>query len=94
MQNYYKVFFTISFEYKIGVKKTVSKSFKSDCDIDSSKFNNYLNDKNVLKEWEEYALNQSLNKLNPKSEFEENKVSAKEIKTHRIVNLKYLTEVF
>ena len=31
--NYYKVFFTISFLYKIDSKKKISKSFKSDIDI-------------------------------------------------------------
>ena len=92
--NYYKVFFTISFSYKLDSKKTVTKSFKSDLDINSNNFNTLLNDKNVYEEWQKYALAKPLNNLNPPSEFIEKNASEKKLLTHRIVNLESLTEVF
>ena len=92
--NYYKVFFTISFSYKLDHKKTITKSFKSDLDINSNEFNTPLNDKNVYKIWKKYALSTSLNDLNPPSEFSEKSASEKKLVTHRIINLESLTEVF
>ena len=48
-KNHYKVFFTISFLYRIGSKKKISKSFKSDLDINDTLLNNYIDDNNVHK---------------------------------------------
>ena len=94
VNNYYKVFFTISFAYKLNEKKTVTKSFKSDLDINSQNFNEDLNDTNVYKKWNKYALSIPLNSLNPPSEFLETHATEKKLVTHRIVNLISLTEVF
>ena len=91
--NHYKVFFTISFLYRIDSKKKISKSFKSDLDINDALLNNSLNDKNVHKKWKEYALKTPLNKLNPSSSFNDDLASEKTIMTHRIVNLMNLTEI-
>jgi hypothetical protein len=92
--NHYKVFFTISFLYQIDSKKKISKSFKSDIDINDSILNNSLDDNNIHKKWKEYALKTPLDKLNPTSNFNNDLASEKTIITHRIVNLKNLTEVY
>ena len=91
--NHYKVFFTISFLYQIDSKKKISKSFKSDIDINDSILNNSLDDNNIHKKWKEYALKTPLDKLNPTSNFNNDLASEKTIITHRIVNLKNLTEI-
>ena len=91
--NNYKVFFTISFVYQVDIKKKVSKSFKSDLDINSDNFNYELTDENVHSKWRKYALKTSLNNLNPPSEFDDSKAFEKKVITHRIVNLIDLTEV-
>ena len=91
--NHYKVFFTISFLYRIDSKKKISKSFKSDLDINDALLNNSLNDKNVHKKWKEYALKTPLDKLNPTSNFNNDLASEKTIMTHRIVNQMNLTEI-
>ena len=91
--NHYKVFFTISFLQRIDSKKKISKSFKSDLDINDTLLNNSLDDNNVHKRWKEYALKTSLDKLNPTSDFNNDRASEKKIVTHRIVNLMNLTEV-
>ena len=91
--NHYKVFFTISFLYKIDSKKKISKSFKSDLDINEALLNNYLDDNNVHKKWKEFALKTPINKLNSASNFNDELASEKTIVTHRIVNLMNLTEV-
>ena len=91
--NHYKVFFTISFFYQIDSKKKVSKSFKSDLDINNSVLNSSLDDNNVHKEWTEYALKTPIDKLNPTSNFNDDLASEKTIVTHRIINLINLTEV-
>ena len=91
--NNYKVFFTVSFVYQVDIKKKVSKSFKSDLDINSDNVNYELTDENVHSEWSKYALKTSLNNLNPPSEFDDSKAFEKKIITHRIVNLMDLTEV-
>ena len=91
--NHYKVFFTISFLYKIDSKKKISKSFKSDLDINEALLNNYLDDNNVHKKWKEFALKTPIDKLNPASNFNDELASEKTIVTHRIVNLMSLTEV-
>ena len=91
--NYYKVFFTISFLYRIDTKKKISKSFKSDLDINDTLLKNSLDDNNVHKKWKEYALKTPLDKLNPSSNFNNDLASEKTIITHRIVNLMNLTEV-
>ena len=95
MENYrYKVFFTISFFYIINKKKSITKFFKSDVDFHTSESNDELNDSNVLKKWEHYAMKADLNELNPPENFIENNVNTKKLITHRIVNLVNLTEVF
>ena len=91
--NNYKVFFTISFVYQVDIKKKVSKSFKSDLDINSDNVDYELTNENVHSKWDDYALKTSLNNLNPPSEFDDSKAFEKKIITHRIVNLMNLTEV-
>ena len=91
--NNYKVFFTVSFVYQVDKKKKVSKSFKSDVDINADNVNCELTNKNVHSKWDEYALKTSLNNLNPPSEFDDRKAFEKKVITHRIVNLMDLTEV-
>ena len=91
---YYKIFFTITFTYKIGPKKKVAKSFKSDIDINSNSFDNKINDEIVKEKWTHFALKKSVNLLNPPSNFDDDKISEKKIIIHRIVNLTNLTEVF
>tara|TARA_X000000950_G_scaffold82193_1_gene103453 strand:- start:4062 stop:4355 length:294 start_codon:yes stop_codon:yes gene_type:complete len=92
-KNHYKVFFTMSFLYRIDSKKKVSKSFKSDLDINDKLLNQSLDDNNVHKKWKEYALKTPIDKLNPASNFNNDYASEKSIVTHRIVNLMNLTEV-
>ena len=91
--NKYKVFFTISFVYQVDTKKKVSKSFKSDLDINFDNVSCELTNENVHSKWNDYALKTSLNNLNPPSEFDDSKAFDKKVITHRIVNLMYLTEV-
>ena len=91
--NKYKVFFTISFVYQVDTKKKVSKSFKSDLDINADNVNCELTNENVHSKWSKYALKTSLNNLNPPSEFDDNKDFEKKVTTHRIVNLIDLTEI-
>ena len=91
--NNYKIFFTVSFVYKIDTKKKVSKSFKSDVDINADNINCELTNENVHSKWNQYALKTSLNNLNPPSDFDDSKAFEKIVITHRIVNLMDLTEV-
>ena len=91
--NYYKVFFTISFIYKIDKKKKVSQSFKSDIDIDNKLLKCSLNDTNVHKKWRAFVFKAPINVLNPPSEFDDTLISEKKVTTHRIVNLMNLTEI-
>ena len=91
--NNYKVFFTVSFVYQVDTKKKVSKSFKSDLDINSDNVNYELTNKNVHSKWNQYALKTSLDNLNPPSKFDDSKAFEKKVITHRIVNLIDLTEV-
>ena len=92
--NRYKVFFTISFFYSTDRKKSVTKFFKSDIDIDVLTLGEKLNDTNILKKCENYALKVNVNELNPPESFIENNILTKKIVTHRIINLMNLTEVF
>ena len=94
MSNFYKVFFTISFDYTEKKNKVITKFFKSDIDLTSNEFQVNINDKNIFKLWNKYALQKSLNDLKPHKEFNDKKASNKKVSTHRIVNLKTLTEVF
>ncbi len=91
--NNYKVFFTLNFIYQVDIKKKVSKSFKSDMNINDDSFNCVLTNENVHSEWSKFALKTSLNNLNPPSEFDDSKVFEKKVITHRIVNLMNLTEI-
>ena len=91
--NNYKIFFTVSFVYQVDTKKKVSKSFKSDVDINADNVNCELTNENVHSKWDEYVLGTSLNNLNPPSEFDDSKAYEKKIITHRIVNLMNLTEI-
>tara|TARA_Y100000589_G_C27166849_1_gene635136 strand:+ start:258 stop:500 length:243 start_codon:yes stop_codon:yes gene_type:complete len=77
----------------VDAKKKISKSFKSDLDINNTLLNGSLNDNNVHKKWKEYALKTPVNELNPTSNFNDDLASEKTIVTHRIVNLMNLTEV-
>ena len=90
---HYKVFFTINFIYEKDKKKKISKSFKSDIDINSTLLDCSLHDINVHKKWKEFVLKVSVNELNPPSPFDDNLISEKKITTHRIVNLMNLTEI-
>ena len=91
--NHYKVFFTISFIYAMGKKKKVSKSFKSDLDINNILLKCSLNDINVHEKWNEFVMKSSINELNPPLEFNNTFISKKKVITHRIVNLMNLTEI-
>ena len=91
--NHYKIFFTINFIYQIDKKKKISKSFKSDLDINSLLLKCDLNDMNVHKKWTKFVLTTSINELRPPSEFDNSLISEKKVITHRIVNLMNLTEV-
>ena len=93
-KNKYKIFYTINFLYKVDKKKSVTKFFKSDIDIDFLTLGEKLNDTNILKKWESYALKVNINELNSPENFIENNVLTKKIVTHRIINLINLTEVF
>ena len=92
-QNNYKVFFTISFVYQIDKKKKITKSFKSDIDLDDIKLNSNINDKNIHNKWEKFAIYAKLDDLNPPSNFDDKLACDKKIVTHRIINLTNLTEV-
>lgn len=70
--NNYKVFFTISFVYQVNTKK-VSKSFKSDLDINADNISCELTNENVHSKWTKYDLKTSLNNLKPPSEFDDSK---------------------
>ena len=94
MSNFYKVFFTITFDYTEKKNVVITKFFKSDVDLNSNDFSENIDDKNIYKLWKQHALKKSLNALNPDSKFNDKKASNKKIVTHRIVNLSTLTEVF
>lgn len=94
MQYTYKIFFTLTFTYKIDEKKFVKKSFKSDVDVNSTLLNKELSDANIYKLWSKYALDNKLKYLNPPASFNDNNISDKKLNIHRIVNLNLLTEVF
>ena len=53
-----------------------------------------MSDKNIFKLWKKHANEQPLNNLNPEKNFIEKKAKNKKVVTHRIVNLKTLSEVF
>ena len=72
----------------------ITKFFKSDVDLTKDDFQENIDDKNIYKLWNTHALKKSLNDLNPDNQFNDNKASYKKIVTHRVVNLKTLTEVF
>ena len=94
MENYYKIFFTIYFDYSQSKNKTITKFFKSDVDLGPTDFIEKVNDKNIFKLWNKHASKKPLNDLNPDSAFNDKKATNKKIITHRIVNLKTLSEVF
>ncbi len=94
MTNFYKVFFTITFDYNENKNKVITKFFKSDVDLTSNDFQENIDDTNIYNLWNKYALKKPLNDLNPDDEFNDKKASNRKILTHRIVNLKTLTEVF
>ena len=94
MSNFYKIFFTITFDYSETKNKTVTKFFKSDVDLKANDFQEKIDDKNIHELWNKYALKKSLSDLNSDDEFKDKKVSNRKVLTHRIVNLKTLTEVF
>ena len=61
MNNYYKIFFTITFDYSENKNKVISKFFKSDVDLGQNDFKEKLDDKSILKLWKKYALQNPLN---------------------------------
>lgn len=48
---------------------------------------------NVHKKWTKFVSTASINELRPPSEFDNSLISEKKVITHRIVNLKNLTEI-
>ena len=90
----YRIFFTISFFYKIDKKQAITKSFKGDLTFNSRSVSKNLNDKNVYNEWEKYALKASLSELGSTSNYIDTLASEKKVTTHRIINTINLTEVF
>ena len=94
MENYYKVFFTITFDYEYSKKKTITKFFKSDVDLGPLDFKEKINDENIYLLWNKHAIETSINNLNPDTQYHEKKVQDKKLVTHRIVNTKTLSEVF
>ena len=94
MSNFYKIFFTITFDYSETKNKVVTKFFKSDVDLTTNDFQEKIDDKNIHELWNKHALKKSLSDLNSDNEFNDKKVSNRKVITHRIVNLKTLTEVF
>ena len=94
MSIYYKVFFTITFDYAEKENKIITKFFKSDIDLGPNDFQENVDDSNIFRLWNLLGVKNSLNDLNPQKEFKDKKASNKKIVTHRIVNLKTLTEVF
>ena len=77
----------------MGKKKKVSKSFKSDLDINNILLKCSLNDINVHEKWNEFVMKSSINELNPPTQFNNTFISEKKVITHRIVNLMNLTEI-
>ncbi len=73
MSNFYKVFFTIYFDYASEKNKIVTRFFKSDIDLGPQNFSKDINDKNIYKYWNKFAKEKPLNDLNPSENFEEKK---------------------
>ena len=73
MDNYYKIFFTIYFDYSESKNKTITKFFKSDVDISSTNFLEKVSDKNIYKLWKTHAEKKSLNDLNPDVKYDDKK---------------------
>ena len=94
MGNFYKVFFTISFDYAEKKNKIITKYFKSDIDLKSNDFQEGIDDRNIYKLWKQHALNKPLKDLNPVNNFNDKQASNRKVVTHRIVNLRTLTEIF
>ena len=49
MSNYYKIFFTIYFDYAESKNKTITRFFKSDVDLGPTDFDENVNDDNIFK---------------------------------------------
>ena len=94
MNNFYKVFFTIYFDYSESKNKTITKFFKSDLDLGPGDFDETINDENIFRLWSLLALQRPLSNLNAEKDFIEEKAINKRMETHRIINLKTLSEVF
>ena len=94
MENYYKVFFTITFDYQYSKKKTITKFFKSDVDLGPLNFKEKINDENIYLLWNKYAIETSIKNLNPDTQYHDKKIQGKKVATHRIINTKTLSEVF
>ena len=92
--SFYKIFFTIEFDFKIVKNKRFSKYFKSDLDLDNTNFNKNINAINILAMWGKYALKTKISNLSFNNSFSDNKISNKRLITHRLVNLNTLNEVF
>ena len=94
MSSYYKIFFTIYFDYVESKNKTITRFFKSDLDLGHTDFYENVNDDNISKLWMQYASQKKLNDLNLDKDFNDNTVNNKKVITYRIINLKTLSEVF
>ena len=94
MSSYYKIFFTIYFDYVESKNKTITRFFKSDLDLGLTDFYENVNDDNILKLWMQYASQKKLNGLNLDKDFNDNTANNKKVITYRIINLKTLSEVF
>ena len=79
MSNYYKVFFTITFDYSENKNKIISKFFKSDVDLGPNDFQEKLDDKNIFNFGTNTQLQNPLNDLNPDKKFDEKKLQIKEL---------------
>ena len=94
MSSYYKIFFTIYFDFVESKNKTITRFFKSDLDLGLTDFYENVNDDNILKLWMQYASQKKLNDLNLDKDFNDNTANNKKVITYRIINLKTLSEVF
>ena len=81
MSSYYKIFFTIYFDFVESKNKTITRFFKSDLDLGLTDFYENVNDANILKLWMQYASQKKLNDLNLDKDFNDNKENNKKVIT-------------
>ena len=61
MSNFYKVFFTITFDYAEKKNKVITKFFKSDIDISPNDIQENIDDNNIYIHWNKFAIEKSIN---------------------------------